>query len=143
MQKRIETIPAIAMKALTEWDWPGNIRELQNFIERAVILTCGRALEAPLTELHKVRLSKPTHPATPQGHEEIVRIVKETINALNDKKSVADEHAQKQREEITRALTESKGRVGGDDGAAARLGLNRTTLLSRMKKLGLDAKQFS
>jgi formate hydrogenlyase transcriptional activator len=69
--------------------------------------------------------------------------VKETINALTDKKSVADEHDQKQREEITRALTESKGRVGGDDGAAARLGLNRTTLLSRMKKLGLDAKQFS
>ncbi|MBL8189834.1 MAG: sigma 54-interacting transcriptional regulator, partial [Acidobacteria bacterium] len=143
MHKRIETIPAAAMKALTEWDWPGNIRELQNFIERAVILTRGRALEAPLAELRKVRLNKPSHPATPQGHEEIARIVKETINALNDKKSVADEHAQKQREEIVRALTECKGRVGGDDGAAARLGLNRTTLLSRMKKLGLDPKQFS
>lgn len=143
MHKRIETIPAAAMKALTEWDWPGNIRELQNFIERAVILTRGRALEAPLAELRKVRLNKPSHPATPQGHEDIARIVKETINALNDKKSVADEHAQKQREEIVRALTECKGRVGGDDGAAARLGLNRTTLLSRMKKLGLDPKQFS
>ena len=143
MHKRIETIPAAAMKALTEWDWPGNIRELQNFIERAVILTRGRALEAPLTELRKVRLNKPTHPATPQVHEEIARIVKETINALNDKKNVADEHAQKQREEIVRALTECKGRVGGDDGAAARLGLNRTTLLSRLKKFGLDPKQFS
>lgn len=143
MHKRIETIPTAAMKALTEWDWPGNIRELQNFIERAVILTRGRALEAPLAELRRVRRDEPTRGAAKQGQEEIARIVKETINALNDKKSVADEHAQKQREEIERALTECKGRVGGDDGAAARLGLNRTTLLSRMKKLGLDPKQFS
>jgi len=141
MHKRIETIPAAAMKKLTEWEWPGNIRELQNFIERAVILTRGRALEAPLTELRRVRRDEPTRAAA--GQEEIARIVKETINALNDKKSVADEHAQKQREEIIRALTESKGRVGGDDGAAARLGLNRTTLLSRLKKFGLDPKQFS
>jgi transcriptional regulator with GAF, ATPase, and Fis domain len=53
------------------------------------------------------------------------------------------EHARKRREEIERALTESRGRVGGADGAAARLGINRTTLLSRMKKLGIDPKQFS
>jgi formate hydrogenlyase transcriptional activator len=143
MQKPIEMIPAAAMKKLTEWDWPGNIRELQNFIERAVILTRGRALEAPLAELRRVRRDEPTQTALPQGHEEIARIVKETINALNDKKNVADEYSQKQREEIVRALTECKGRVGGDDGAAARLGLNRTTLLSRMKKLGIDPKQFS
>ena len=69
--------------------------------------------------------------------------MKETINALDDRKSVADEQAKKQREEIVRALTESKGRVGGEDGAAARLGINRTTLLSRMKKLGIDPKHFS
>jgi len=143
MHKRIETIPAAAMKKLTEWDWPGNIRELQNFIERAVILTRGRALEAPLAELRGVRSDEPPRTAPPQGQDEIARIVKETINALNDRKSVADEHAQKQREEIVRALTECKGRVGGEDGAAARLGLNRTTLLSRMKKLGLDPKRFS
>ncbi|MGE0884298.1 MAG: sigma 54-interacting transcriptional regulator [Blastocatellales bacterium] len=143
MHKRIETIPTADMKTLTEWDWPGNIRELQNFIERAVILTRGRALEAPLAELRKARLNKPAQPATPQVHEEIARIVKETLNALNDKKSVIDEQTQKQREEIVRALTESKGRVGGADGAAARLGLNRTTLISRMKKLGLDPKLFS
>ena len=78
-----------------------------------------------------------------QGREEIARIVKETIEALDGRKSVADEHARRQREEIVRALTESKGRVGGEDGAAARLGLNRTTLLSRMKKFGIDPKQFS
>lgn len=143
MQKRIETIPATAMKALTQWDWPGNIRELQNFIERAVILTRGRSLEAPLAELRKVRRDEPTLTAPQQGQEEIVRIVKETINALSDRKSIADQHARKQREEIVRALTDSKGRVGGDDGAAARLGLNRTTLLSRMKKFGLDPRRFS
>ena len=143
MQKPIETIPAAAMKKLTEWDWPGNIRELQNFIERAVILTRGRALEAPLTELRRVRTEEPTPAAALQGPDEIARIVEETINVFINKKSVADEYASKQREEIVRALTETKGRVGGDDGAAARLGLNRTTLISRMKKLGIKPKQFS
>jgi formate hydrogenlyase transcriptional activator len=69
--------------------------------------------------------------------------VKETLNALDGKKSVADEQTRSQREEIVQALTECKGRVGGDDGAAARLGINRTTLLSRMKKLGIHPRQFS
>lgn len=81
--------------------------------------------------------------AVPQHKEEIARIVKETIHALDSRKDVVDEHAAKQREEIVRALTDSKGRVAGEDGAAARLGLNRTTLLSRMKKFGINAKQFS
>jgi formate hydrogenlyase transcriptional activator len=143
MHKRIETIPAAAMKKLTEWDWPGNIRELQNFIERSVILTRGRALEAPLEGLRGVHLDEPTPAAPPKGQDEIARIVEETINVFISKKSIADEYAHKQREEIVRALTASKGRVAGDDGAAARLGLNRTTLLSRMKKLGIDPKQFS
>ena len=69
--------------------------------------------------------------------------MRETISALNGKKEFADEHAMKQREEIVRALTESKGRVGGADGAAARMGINRTTLLSRMKKLGIDPRQYA
>ena len=143
MHKRIETIPGAAMKALTDWDWPGNIRELQNFIERTVILTRGRALEAPLTELRRVRADEQMQKAALQGQDEIARIVEETMNVLISRKSVAGEYDRKQREEIVRALTESKGRVGGDDGAAARLGINRTTLLSRMKKFGIDPKQFS
>jgi transcriptional regulator with GAF, ATPase, and Fis domain len=145
MQKRVETIPSVAMRALTEWDWPGNVRELGNFIERAVILTRGRSLEPPLTELRKaLRTGEPAQrTAVAQGQEEIARIVKETIEALDGKRGVAEEHARRQREEIERALTESKGRVGGADGAAARLGLNRTTLLSRLKKLAIDPKQFS
>src|SRR5580698_463204 len=54
MRKEIESIPSAVMKGLTAWEWPGNIRELENFIERAVILTRGKALEVPLTELHKI-----------------------------------------------------------------------------------------
>jgi formate hydrogenlyase transcriptional activator len=80
--------------------------------------------------------------ATPQHNEEIARIVKETIQALDSRKSVIGEHAQRQHEQIVRALTECRGRVGGEDGAAARMGLNRTTLLSRMKKFSISAKQF-
>ena len=140
MQKRIETIPAATMRALIEWDWPGNVRELANFIERAVILTRGRSLEAPLGELRKVCLDRGT--AASHDRDDIARIVKETINALDGNKSIDDAH-RTQREAIVRALTECKGRVGGDDGAAARLGINRTTLLSRMKKLGIDRREFA
>jgi formate hydrogenlyase transcriptional activator len=142
MEKQIETIPAATMRALTEWDWPGNVRELANFIERAVILTRGRTLEAPLAELHRAGHGDSTPALTTQSEENIARIVKETINALDERKRVADEHAGKQREKIVQALTECEGRVGGRDGAAARLGLNRTTLLSRMKKLGIHRRQF-
>jgi formate hydrogenlyase transcriptional activator len=143
MQKKIEGIPAAVMKGLSAWEWPGNIRELENFIERAVILTRGKSLEAPLAELRKLNTDEPTHAPAPRDQEDIARIVKETINALDGKKSVANDFAKQQREEIVRALTESKGRVGGADGAAARMGINRTTLLSRMKKFGIDPRQYA
>ena len=81
--------------------------------------------------------------ATSQPNEEIARIVKETIYALDSRKSVVCEQAERQRQQIVRTLRECKGRVGGEDGTAARLGINRTTLLSRMKKLGIYPKQFS
>jgi formate hydrogenlyase transcriptional activator len=142
MQKRIETIPAETMRALIEWDWPGNVRELANFIERAVILTRGRSLEPPLAELRRACLDQATPTIVAQDRDDIARIVKETINALDGNKSVDDEQMRKQRDAIVRALTECKGRVGGDDGAAARLGMNRTTLLSRMKKLGIRPRQY-
>jgi formate hydrogenlyase transcriptional activator len=143
MQKQIETIPAATIRALVEWDWPGNVRELANFIERAVILTRGRSLEVPLAELRKVCIDESRQTAPTKDRQDIAQIVKETINALDGRRSVADEYDRKQRDEIMRALNDSKGRVGGEDGAAARLGINRTTLLSRMKKLGINAKQFS
>jgi formate hydrogenlyase transcriptional activator len=143
MEKPIETIPAATMRALTEWDWPGNVRELGNFIERAVILTRGRSLEIPFSELRAVCNDQPRQITSTHRNDEIARIVKETIHALDRGKIVLDEYAQRQREEIVRVLTDSKGRVGGQDGAAERLGLNRTTLLSRMKKLGIHPRQFA
>jgi formate hydrogenlyase transcriptional activator len=143
MEKPIETIPAATMKALTECDWPGNVRELANFIERAVILTRSKSLEAPLAELRRVPTDQKTQSERSHDHDEIARIVKETLHALDGKKGITDEYANKQREEIRRALTECQGRVGGEHGAAERLGMNRTTLLSRMKKLRINAKQFS
>jgi len=142
MEKRIETIPSAAMRALTEWDWPGNVRELANFIERAVILTRGGSLELPLQELRRDYLDQSRATTDPRGRDEIARIVKETLYALDETKGVVNEFANKQRKQIVSALTDSKGRVGGEHGAAARLGINRTTLLSRMKKLGIHPKQF-
>src|SRR5438309_3347906 len=144
MQKKIESIPAPAMKGLAAWEWPGNIRELENFIERAVILTRGKSLEAPLSELRKPGTDTRPSPGVQPAQEDIARIVKESISAaLNGKKDFSDEYSQKQREEIVRALTEAKGRVGGADGAAARMRINRTTLISRMKKFGIDPRQYA
>ena len=144
MQKQIETIPAAAMKTLTNWEWPGNIRELENFIERAVILTRGRSLEVPLTELNKPRINSSVDHRGSRG-QDVALIVKETISALNKGavKSAGQEYDEKQRREIVSVLQGTKGRVGGADGAAARMGINRTTLVSRMKKFGIHAKQFS
>jgi formate hydrogenlyase transcriptional activator len=144
MQKQIETIPEAAMKILSNWDWPGNIRELENFIERAVILTRGRSLEVPIAELNKARLGTPVDNLRANGQDDIARMVKETLSEMNNGglRSAAKEYDEKQRQQIIRFLSETKGRVGGADGAAARMGVNRTTLLSRMKRFGIYAKQF-
>ena len=139
MQKQIETISPAVMKGLTAWTWPGNIRELENFIERAVIITRGKSLEAPLRELERTN----TIEFPNANQHEVDQVAGERTNSPNDKTSIADEYERKQRDEIIRALTACKGRVGGTDGAAARLGMNRTTLLSRMKKFGLYAKQYA
>jgi formate hydrogenlyase transcriptional activator len=137
-QKCIETVPAAVMKGLTSLEWLGNIRELENFIERAVLLTRGRSLESPLAELRKT--SKEDSPDTLQ---QVKQVAEERKDSRSDKTRVADEYARKQRDEVVQALAVCKGRVGGADGAAARLGMNRTTFLSRMKKFGIYAKQYS
>jgi len=139
MQKKVESIPGSVMKALTAWEWPGNVRELENFVERAVILSRGRSLAAPLAELRKV--SGVESKAAAANHDDIARIVKETINALHGN-SGTDDRLKKQRDEIVRALTAAKGRVGGTDGAAARMRMKRTTLLARLKKLGIDPHDY-
>ncbi len=118
MKKSVDTIPAKAMAALSEYYWPGNVRELENFIERAVILSRGAELEVPLAEL-KQR-------STPVA----------TVSRSNGIDGAGTlEHAE--REHIVRTLGETKWVIGGPEGAATRLGMKRTTLQSRMRKLGI------
>jgi formate hydrogenlyase transcriptional activator len=138
MQKQIESVPSAVMKGLTAWEWPGNIRELENFIERAVILTRGKALEVPLTELRK--------PETEMAVDAVVnkkRATRKPFRPGPDINGGAEEYERKQREEIIKALTACKGRVGGSDGAAIQLGISRTTLIYRMRRLGIYAKVYS
>ena len=113
MNRQIETIPSEAMEALSNWNWPGNVRELENFIERAVILTRGSSLHVPLAELRN-------------GTSEVA--------AAPDALTTLEEA---ERQHILKALRELNWVVGGPAGAAARLGLKRTTLQSRMQKLGI------
>ena len=111
MGKPIETIPAETLTALCRYSWPGNIRELENLIERSVILSQGSELRVPLVEL-KAQATAASHGVA-------------TLEAA-------------EREHILRALQEAHGVIGGPTGAAARLGMKRTTLQSRMKKLGIS-----
>ena len=110
MDKRISRIPAETMDALKRYHWPGNVRELQNFIERATILTSGSTLQAPLSELRQAS-----------------REVQRRSHTL----------AEIERDQIIRALRESQWVLGGPGGAAERLGLKRTTLFYKMRKLGI------
>ena len=143
MQKHIDIIPAQLMKGLVNWAWPGNIRELENFMERAVILTRGRSLEAPLGELRSPAGENGLHSAQQSGQRDLVRFAKETIKSSNDKRNGNHERTQAQRQAIILALTESRGRVGGAYGAASRLGTNRTTLIYRMKRFGIDPRHYA
>ena len=139
MQKQIESVPSAVMKGLTGWEWPGNVRELENFIERAVILTRGKALEVPLAELRKTKTDSTTD-AVVAGQ---TRRVRDASSSRRDVNAGAAEYERKQREEIIQALAACRGRIGGYDGAAIRLGINRTTLMYRMRKLGIYAKLYS
>jgi formate hydrogenlyase transcriptional activator len=112
MNKRIDVIPADTMDALARYPWPGNIRELRNFIERAVILSPQSTLRAPISELEPFKPYK--EPNAP-------------MNGL----------AEVERDHILRALEASNWVIGGQSGAAARLGMKRTSLAYRMKKLSI------
>jgi PAS domain S-box-containing protein len=119
MGKNIQTIPDETMQALAKWHWPGNIRELENFLERAVILTRGSVLFVPLAELE----SQP-------------------IPGIEDGESTKPTLHEAEREHILKILRDTKGQIGGDDGAAARLGVKRTTLNSKLKKLGIEKSDY-
>lgn len=112
MQKTIDTIPAEAMSVLISHSWPGNIRELQNFIERSVILTTGNTLRLPMAGLRpNAQMASVERPVTLEDAE---------------------------REHICRILKQTSGMIAGPNGAASRLGMKRSTLYFRMQKLGIS-----
>jgi len=114
MKKAIDTVPPQGMKALLDYHWPGNVRELENFIERAVIISRGSDLVIPVSELKQQKKIAPRQPSAGTSTLE-----------------------QPEREHILRVLKETKWVIGGAVGAAARLGMKRTTLQSVMRKLGI------
>ena len=116
LRKRIEVIPEEAFEAMMRWSWPGNIRELENFIERSVILSEGNWLSLPLGELRE-EISRP--PSEPDG----------TLRA-------------REREHIIEILRQTRGALSGPTGAAARLGLKRTTLQYKMQRLGISRTDY-
>ena len=111
INKRIDEIPESTMRKLQRWSWPGNVRELENLIQRSVIVSCSNVLSVPFSE---------------------------KMNSAIDAAAVVrsfDEH-----ERIVKTLRETKGRISGPNGAASRLGMKRSTLLDRMKRLGIDPR---
>jgi formate hydrogenlyase transcriptional activator len=114
MSRRIETVPAKTMEVFENYSWPGNVRELQNFVERAVILSPGSSLRAPIEEL-----------------------TQETKQSSQPNLSTLEEM---EREHVLRALRESNWVTGGPKGAAVRLGMKRTTLAYRIRKLGIPCR---
>jgi formate hydrogenlyase transcriptional activator len=116
MRKQIKTVPKPVMDALVSCDWPGNIRELRNLLERAIILTQGEELNVPLAELQMAQ----TRSSTPR----------------------VSSFQAAEREAILNALKLSNGRLSGPGGAAESLGLKRTTLQNKMRRLNISKKDF-
>ncbi|NAX40922.1 AAA domain-containing protein, partial [Vibrio sp. V26_P1S5P106] len=126
MGKNIRAITQESMRCMTEYQWPGNVRQLKNFIERSVILTRGEVLNAPVHEL--VGMGQPV-----SGHVSAKEFSPVAVH--NNDETIS-------REAIIEALKESNGIVAGPRGAAVKLGLKRTTLLSRMQKMEISSKDY-
>ena len=121
--RRVTTIRPEVMQALVNWRWPGNVREMENLVERAVILSTGPELRVPLADLRAEN-------DLPAGHDGTA-----ASSAGRTLESVEREH-------ILQILRETKGVIGGPDGAAIRLGLKRTTLNFKLRKLGITREDF-
>ena len=126
LNKEVEYIPADAMDALSNYSWPGNIRELENLLERAVILSPGKELRVPLSELKSATL------AAAAGADSSSSFTPST--SLTSSISTLEEA---ERQHILRALKQTQWRIAGPKGAAVLLGMKRTTLQARMRKLGI------
>jgi formate hydrogenlyase transcriptional activator len=129
LNKSVAFVPADAMEALASYSWPGNIRELENFIERAVLLSPGRELRVPISELKPVAIAAE---ASADSSSSAVSLTSSTsssssISTLEDA----------ERQHILRALRQTEWRIAGSKGAAVLLGMKRTTLQARMRKLGI------
>lgn len=131
MNKTIDTVPAAGIQALCSYPWPGNVRELQNVIERAVILTQGSTLNLQLNDLKIPTAVAPVAPA----HTATRR-----LPAMFNPQTPENDDAERAR--IIQALRETNGIVAGPKGAAIKLGLKRTTLLSRMQRLGINTREL-
>jgi formate hydrogenlyase transcriptional activator len=128
VNKKIESVATETMNALVRYSWPGNIRELQNVIERAVLVSNGPVLRVPLSDL-KSRTTSASRPAPVSGNR-----------ASNGDTPIRDVLEDVERKQILAALEQSHWIVAGPNGAAARLGLKRSTLQLRMKKLGISSR---
>jgi formate hydrogenlyase transcriptional activator len=117
MDRHVESIPPGAMDALLQWHWPGNVRELENLMERSVILSESEVLRVPVSELHSLTLP-------------------EQAEVSNQNLDYAE------RQHIVRVLRETHGKISGPHGAAIRLGLKRTTLQSKMQRLGITRRDY-
>lgn len=127
MNRTIEYIPENTMEQLSQLPWPGNVRELENVIERAVILTKGAVLHVPIAEVKQAHYGLSSYPAAQFSEQVIASDVRTHEKTLT-------------RERVLQMLVQCNGVVGGARGAAERLGLKRTTLISRMKRLNISAE---
>jgi formate hydrogenlyase transcriptional activator len=128
LNKAVEYIPADAMDALVQYSWPGNVRELENLVERAVLLSPGKELRIPLSELKPSGLAASnSDPSSPFASLASPASLISSISTLEEA----------ERQHILRALKQTQWRIAGPKGAAALLGMKRTTLQARMRKLGI------
>jgi formate hydrogenlyase transcriptional activator len=132
MNKKIETISSETLKQMRQYHWPGNIRELQNVIERAVILSAGPVLNVPLSEIQARPL-----PATVDGNENRNKKAEPSIG-----KGIRNVLEETERKHILNVLSQTNWVVAGPNGAAVRLGMKRSTLQLRMRKLGLSRENI-